>query len=135
MDNKENGNRVFEEQMRRIQEVTGKKTQEALADFLGIRQSSVAAAKRRGKIPADWLVTIIRAKDVPPEWILTGLGPRYIRTPTPGTYETGDVAQERWNEEKALHGLSSKALADELIRRIALAQADNFTRNELGVPY
>ncbi len=132
MDSKENSRKVFEGQMRRIQEVTGKKTQADLADFLGIRQSSVSDAKRRGKIPADWLVTIIRTKDVHPEWILAGQGPCYIHIPTPGVYETGDVVQERWNEEDALRSLSTKALADELVRRIALAQADKFTRKKPG---
>jgi len=134
MDSKENTHRVFDEQMRRIQEVTGKKTQADLADFLGIRQSSVSDAKRRGKIPADWLVTIMRTKDIHPEWILTGLGPCFIRIPMPGVYENGDIAQERWNEEKALRRLSSKALVEELLRRIALAQADGFTRKEPGLP-
>ena len=134
MDSKENSRKIFEDQMRRIQEVTGKKTQADLADFLGIRQSSVSDAKRRGRIPADWLVTIIRTKDVHPEWVLTGLGPCYIRTPTPGVYETGDVVQERVSEEAALRSLSSKALADELVRRVLLAQADGFTRKEPGFP-
>lgn len=132
MDSKENSRKVFEDQMRRIQDVTGKKTQVDLADFLGTRQSSVSDAKRRRRIPADWLVTIIRTKDVHPEWILTGLGPCYIRIPTPGVYETGDVVQERVNEEAALRSLSSKELADELVRRVALAQADGFTRKEPG---
>jgi len=134
MDSKDNAHRVFNEQIQRIHEVTGKKTQADLADFLGIGQSSVSDAKRRGKIPADWLVTIIRTRDVHPEWILTGLGPCFIRIPTPGVYETGDIAQERWNEEEVLRRLPSKALADELVRRIALAQADGFTRKKPGFP-
>ncbi len=42
----------FEAQMERIKVATGKRTQIELADFLGIRQSSVSDAKRRGKIPS-----------------------------------------------------------------------------------
>lgn len=61
--------------------MTGKKTYAELADFLGIRQSSVSDAKRREKIPQEWLATITRTKSVHPDWILTGSGPRYIRTP------------------------------------------------------
>lgn len=130
MDGKENARRVFEEQMSRIQEVTGKKTQVELAEYLGIRQSSVSSAVQRGKIPADWLVTLIRTKDVHPEWILTGLGPCFIRAPAQRFYETGDAVHDRWIEEEALRRLSSKSLADELVRRVAIGQAEGFTRFE-----
>lgn len=120
---------IFTEQMERIRQATGTRTQSELADFLGIRQSSVSDAKRRCKIPSDWLVTIMRVKNVHPEWILTGNGPRYVLAPTPpGYYETGEAVQERWAKDEALRRLSSKDLADELLRRIAVAQADSFTR-------
>ena len=132
MDGKENARRIFEEQMRRVQEVTGKKTQAELAEYLGIRQSSVSSAVNRGKIPADWLVTLIRTKDVHPEWVLTGLGPCFAPRQEPRLYETGEARQEKWDEENALRRLSSKALADELVRRVALSQAESFTRFEPG---
>ena len=120
----------FDEQMTRIQLVTGTRTQIELADLLGIRQSSISDAKRRGKIPADWLITIMRTKDVHPEWILTGNGPCYVLDPTPeGHYETGETVQERRAKEEALRQLSSKSLSDELLRRIAVSQADRFTRS------
>lgn len=60
---------VFDKQMCRIQFITGAHTQLALADFLGIRQSAVSDAKRRGKIPAEWLVILMWSKNVSPEWI------------------------------------------------------------------
>ena len=47
---------AFDKQMERIKLITGKRTQTELADLLGIRQSSVSDAKRRGKIPSGWLV-------------------------------------------------------------------------------
>lgn len=63
----------------------------------------------------------MRAKDVHPEWILTGNGPCYICTQTPpGHYESSDTAQERLADEYALRRLSARALADELVRRIAV---------------
>ena len=116
---------VFDEQMCRIQFITGAHTQLALADFLGIRQSAVSDAKRRGKIPAEWLVILMRIKKVFPEWILTGNGPCFTSIPSK-SYETGVEATERREDEEALRRLSSRALADELVRRIAVSQSDSF---------
>ncbi|MCC8195122.1 MAG: helix-turn-helix domain containing protein [Deltaproteobacteria bacterium] len=66
----------FMEAMSRIQLVTGCGTQQELAEFLGIRQSSISDAKKRGSIPSDWLLTLWRKKRINPDWILTGQGPR-----------------------------------------------------------
>ncbi len=123
MDYTESDHKVFEDQMRRIQDVTGKKTLADLADILGICRSSIAVAKRRGKIPANWLVTLMRFKQVNPEWILTGDGPMFFYFPssTP-RYATADEALERRADEEALRRLPSSMLADELVRRIAIAQ-------------
>lgn len=119
----------FDAQMERVRFITGVRTQVELADFLGIRQSSVSDAKRRCKIPSDWLITIMRAKNINPEWILTGKGPYYLAEQLPpGQYETHDHVQERWADEAALRRLSSRALADELLRRIAVSQADQYCR-------
>lgn len=54
------------------------RTQVELADFLGIRQSSISDAKRRNAIPAEWLVTLLRRTWVNPSWVLTGQEPRYL---------------------------------------------------------
>lgn len=116
---------IFDTQMERILLVTRTRTQVELAEFLGIRQSSVSDAKRRGSIPAEWLISILRVRNVHPEWILTGNGPCYLPVPTPpGHYESDDAYQERQREKAALRELSSRALADELVRRIAVSQAD-----------
>ena len=64
----------------RIQSATGCKTQAELADFFDIRQSSVSDAKRRGSIPADWLLTLLEKKSLNPHWIKTGSGDRYLVT-------------------------------------------------------
>ena len=63
----------------RFFEAAGCRTQVALADFLGIKQSSVADAKKRGSIPSDWLITLWRKKGVNPDWILTGQGARGLQ--------------------------------------------------------
>lgn len=43
---------IFDSQIERIKLATGKRMQVELANFFGIRQSSVSDAKRRGKIPS-----------------------------------------------------------------------------------
>lgn len=68
----ENGDTTFQSQMERIRFVTQARTQVELADFLGIRQSSISDAKRRERIPSDWLVTLMRTKNVYPESLLSG---------------------------------------------------------------
>lgn len=62
----------------RICEVSGMKTQTELAEYLGIRQSSISDAKRRGSIPAQWLLSILNNEGVNPAWILTGNGAKYL---------------------------------------------------------
>lgn len=42
----------------RVFEAAECRTQIALAELLGIKQSSISFAKRRGTIPADWLVKL-----------------------------------------------------------------------------
>ena len=76
---------LFEAQLERIKEVTGAKTQVELARFLGIRQASVAGAKRRGTIPIGWLLTLMRLRQVNPEWVLSGKEPCFVEyLPAPG---------------------------------------------------
>ncbi len=54
------------------------RTQVELAKFLGLRQSAISDAKRRQAIPAEWLIKLLRFKGINPEWILTGIGPKYL---------------------------------------------------------
>lgn len=64
--------------LERVFEAAGCRTQSQLADLLGIRQSSISDAKKRGAVPAEWLVKLLRLKKVNPEWILTGQGARFL---------------------------------------------------------
>lgn len=63
----------------RLFKVAKCKTQLQLANFMGIRQSSVSDAIRRKSIPAEWLLTLLRHDQTNPDWVLTGKGPRYLR--------------------------------------------------------
>lgn len=68
-----------DERLTRVFEAAGCRTQMELAAFLGIRQSSVSDAKKRGVIPSDWLLTLLRLHGVNPQWVLRGEGPRLLR--------------------------------------------------------
>ena len=78
----------------------------------------IRKAKKQGEIPAEWLIILLRFKDIHPEWVLTGNNPWRLMTPSqPGEYETGETAQERQADKKALKRLWSRTLAEELVRR------------------
>lgn len=117
---------TFIEQLKRIHQITGTHSQTGLAAYLGVRRSAVTNAKRTGMIPAEWLLTLLRVANVNPEWILSGAGPCRFRRQTEDVYEDGETAWERQKDYEALQRLSSRALADELVRRIAVAEAERF---------
>lgn len=63
----------------RVFEAAECRTQVELATFLGIRQSSISDAKRRGSVPADWLIVLLEKKGINPRWIETGNCPRHMQ--------------------------------------------------------
>ncbi|MBS5454132.1 MULTISPECIES: helix-turn-helix domain-containing protein [Bilophila] len=66
--------------LQRFFEAAECRTQAELAEFLGIKQSSISDAKRRKTIPPDWLLTALRKKGIRPDWILTGQGARMLQS-------------------------------------------------------
>ena len=119
--------------MERLKLVIRKHTATDLADFFGVPQSAVSAAVRRGKMPSSWLVILMRVKNVPPEWILTGKGPCLMTLrPEPSRYETDVEVTTRKADEEALRRLPSHMLAEELVRRIAVSQGHAFCSECLG---
>lgn len=62
----------------RICEALGVRTQVEVAAALGIRQSSVSDAKRRGAIPADWQIKLLESHGLHPVWVRTGAGPKLV---------------------------------------------------------
>lgn len=116
----------FDKQMDRIRLVTQTRTQVELANFLGIRQSSVSNAKRRGTIPADWLLTILRIRNVHPEWILTGEGHCYLSDPaSPGCHKPKGGCMVRQEETSALCRLSSLVVTDEAMQCVDALREGN----------
>ena len=114
----------FVTQLDRLKTITGQQTDAGLAAFLAISESEIIAAREHNKIPAEWLITLLRVKNANPEWILSGAGPWFLpRHREAGQYETGDEAAERAVDWAALRCLPSHVLAEELLRRIAVAQS------------
>ena len=147
-------------QFQRLKQATQTRTDKELAAWLGCSASALARVKRRlktsrGGLPPHWLLMLVEARGINPEWVRTGFGPREIaqvakvihlnataaapasaenccgsrdrpcnhNTEFAGTrYETGPQARSRWEDEAALARLSSRALAEELLRRIALTR-------------
>ena len=109
----------FKERYKRIQCVTGTRTQMELAAFLCIRQSSVADAKRRNAIPYPWLVKLMLRTNANPEWLLSGTGPQFLDGQASACEET----HEGTGDMETLRRVSSRALAQELLRRVSLGEA------------
>lgn len=70
----------YSELLGRIQKITHTRTQAGLAAILNVSQSSVAEAKRRQSIPADWYLKLFEKLGVNPDWLKKGNGPVYLRT-------------------------------------------------------
>lgn len=99
--------------IKRVFEAAGCRTQAELADFLGIRQSSISDAKKRGSIPPDWLLTLWRKRGINPEWILTGKGGQFLQEADSGAASSVVyVTKVRPPEE-----CSAQELVNELVRR------------------
>lgn len=88
------------------------KTQLQLANFMGIRQSSVSDAIRRKSIPPEWLLALLRHDQTNPDWILTGKGSRYLRPADDNAVTVVHVTKFRPSAE-----CSTQELLIELMRR------------------
>ncbi|CAK7027314.1 MAG: hypothetical protein DELT_02627 [Desulfovibrio sp.] len=79
---------LFEERFGRIQQATGARTQVELANRLDIAQSSVSDAKRRLRIPPEWVLKLMESYRVNPNWIKCGEEPMLIPEGDPGVIST-----------------------------------------------
>jgi len=114
MNRKENAT-AFDGQLERIHSTAGTRTQTQLAEFLGIRQSSISDAKKRQSIPAEWLLKLLLLKSVNPEWVMTGQGPHLLR-PAEGS-EDAPLAPVYIQEVRPPEQCTAQELVNELVRR------------------
>lgn len=68
----------FESVYPRLCVVFRTKTQKEFAERLGLKQASVADNKRRGVIPARWVLFAVEHYMINPSWLRTGCGPMYV---------------------------------------------------------
>lgn len=68
----------FEAQMARLMFTVQARTQNQLAEFLGVKQASISEASKRGNIPATWLVVLVQKLKVNPDWVLEARMPIFL---------------------------------------------------------
>lgn len=101
--------------LERVFTAAGCRTQTELADLLQIRQSSISDAKRRGSIPAEWLIKLLKLKGINPDWIMTGHGPQFMQpVADPGDHDAHAMFAMR---NRALEDCSAQELITELVRQ------------------
>lgn len=111
----------YAEAFSRIQDVTGCETQQELAAFFGVRQSSISDAKKRKRIPDGWLLAALRKLGANPEWILHGGDIKYL-APADSAQSMPHVV--RVTEVRPPERRSAQELVNELVRR-ALRENDS----------
>lgn len=62
----------FEEILSRLKTVTSTKSDQALSLSLGLQRGAVGAAKRRGLIPANWILEVVRRFNTSIPWLILG---------------------------------------------------------------
>ena len=110
----------FSAQLARIRAILGLREDAELAEFFGIAEADIAAARARGRIPASWLLILLQARQISPEWVSRGVGPCLLGLPV-GRYPTAEEAAAQRDVVAVLRGVSSRQLAEELLRRLAVA--------------
>ncbi len=75
---------AFDLFLQRVYKTTGAGSQSELADLLGVNRSAITQARRKGAVPAKWLLQLFRSHGIHPDWAETGKGPAFIdRAPHP----------------------------------------------------
>ncbi len=106
--------------LKRVFEAAGCRTQTELADFLGIRQSSISDAKKRGSVPAEWLLKLLLLKGINPAWIMTGQGAQWLQPVKHGPELCSWVTLKSAYTPEAY---STVTLLEELLRRAVQKRA------------
>ena len=116
----------FTAQLTRIRAILGLRDEAALAEFLGVSPVAVDVARERGKLPAEWVLILLRARNISPEWVLSGAGPCYLAAPAGrGRYLTADedAGAGEAETQTVLRRIPSRLLTEELLRRLAVTEA------------
>lgn len=75
---KTNANDSAEEIIKRAMNALNVDTQAELGAILGVTQGAIADAKRKDRVPHEWVVKLAVQKRISPNWLLNGFGPKDI---------------------------------------------------------
>jgi phage repressor protein C with HTH and peptisase S24 domain len=64
---------------KRVSETVGISTLAELAGILHVNRSAVTQARKKGSVPATWLLSLYKVHGLNPEWLETGRGPRLLK--------------------------------------------------------
>lgn len=65
----------------RMVNAIGGRTQADLAKVLEVSAASISAARKKGKIPPEWIVKLAISKNISPAWVKNGHGPQKMISP------------------------------------------------------
>ena len=105
--------RRYANALKRFFEAAECRTQSELAKFLGIWQSSISDSKKRNTIPAEWLLTLWRKKGINPDWVIHGVGSRFLRVAD----EAANLPVVYITERRPPEECTAQELVNELVRR------------------
>ncbi len=112
----------FDHILERLKIATRTSTDTAFTESIGLSRQSVRSARKRGPIPASWIVAVAEQEKVSLDWILYGIGPMRredIRTSeTVKPLDEGSPAGREEPESLGPTGHISKQVCGELIREI-----------------
>lgn len=114
----------FSSRWSRLFEAANVTTDSALSRFLDIKPSSVGRAKKREMIPGAWVEKICQEYKVNANWLLFGLGDKYLAQKQPGLNESspGSEPVEFQDCIKKINTLEARIAA--LEKELISAQAD-----------
>jgi len=69
---------IFDKFYERVSAATGISSLADLAQILGLNRSAISQARKKGSIPATWLLELYRRFGLNPDWLEAGHGPRYL---------------------------------------------------------
>lgn len=87
----------FDEKLARIFEATQAKGDTALANILGIKPPSVAAARKRRQIPTGWVEDIAERFHISADWLFFGRGPMLSGQAAPSAPTTTPPTAGAWS--------------------------------------
>lgn len=107
----------FEGQIERLKSIGNARTQNEIAEMLGISQPSVAAVFKKRGLPARWLIIMAKKYHINPIWILSATQPVFITAP-----QKVELFSGASDDTAHLENVSLEALIDEIQRRLDAAQ-------------